>query len=70
MEAVSRPHRPTGWYACDCVDDEEPPVDPYGWHPVLQNDSENLHIEIWFRTKEECVAYIKTQIAGYGMYPD
>lgn len=60
--------RPTGWYPCDCPDDE--PIPPYRWHPVLQNDTENLHIEIGFKTKEECAAYIADQIAGHGIYPE
>ena len=56
-----------GWFAE--IDDEA--ATEYKWRPVLQADGWLGELgDIWFRTEQECLDWIKTEILGHGMLVD
>lgn len=56
----------TGWFAD--VDTELPEGNAWSWQPCLQAEEGVCHsFEVWFRTEEECVAYIRERILSQRM---
>jgi hypothetical protein len=57
-----------GWFA-DI--DPEQAASEWPWQPCLQLDGGTCHsFETWFRTKQECVDYILSEIIGQGLIDD
>lgn len=55
-----------GWFADTAMDGDDPP-DGYPWQPVLQAGNSCHPIDVWFRTEEECLSYIRDNILGKGV---
>lgn len=56
-----------GWFSD--VDNEDG-VGEYRWQPCLQLDGWCPSMPAWFRSKEECDAFIRDEIIGKEMLPN
>lgn len=64
MRAASEPG---GWFA-DLANEEER-TEAYPWQPFLQDGDSCYPLSVWFRTKEECEAFISRRVADAGVLP-
>lgn len=55
-----------GWFSDR---DADAPYAKYPWRPYLQLDGMCLSLDNWFRTEEECDAFLRTDVIGQGMWP-
>lgn len=53
----------TGWFACFERGDEAV-SDEYPWRPVLSLGGYMVSTDSWFKTEDECLDFIRTQILG------
>lgn len=58
---------PTGWFA---EFDEDGPADAK-WRPTLQlAGGVGADFEMWLRTEEDCLRFIREEVIGAGMFPE
>ena len=56
---------PTGW--CASVDDEA--TGDWKWQPTLAVPGMCLTFDMWFVSQDDCMAYIREEILGQGLWP-
>lgn len=60
---------PVGWFACNEGDETEVSNPDFPWQPVLQLPGHQVSLDIWFRTEDECLRFITTDVIGKGLFP-
>jgi hypothetical protein len=53
-----------GWFA----DLDESATDDFRWAPHLQADGVIPSLDIWFRTEDECMDWIRENVIGRGLF--
>lgn len=56
----------TGWFA----DIDSDQTGEYRWQPCLQLDGWCPPLPVWFKTEQDCLDFIRTEVISQGIYDD